>query len=79
VAAARAGDAPLLTVLLAPEAAPDEDDLSAITEAAELDDGSRLSLEQVCPERPSDHAINPRAFLNVDALTELPRHGSLRF
>lgn len=50
VAAARAGDAALLAMLLAPEVPPDEDDLSAITEAAKLDDGSRLSLEEVRAE-----------------------------
>jgi hypothetical protein len=50
VAAARAGDVALLAMLLAPEVAPDEDDLAAIADAADLDDGSRLSLEQVRAE-----------------------------
>jgi cytochrome P450 len=50
IAAARAGDAALLTMLLAAEVAPDADDLAAIADAAELDDGSRMSLEQVRSE-----------------------------
>ena len=50
VAAARAGDAALLAMLLASEVAPDDDDLAASAEAAALDDGSRLSLEQVRAE-----------------------------
>lgn len=47
VAAARAGDAALLALLLAPDVTVDADDLTAAAEAAALDDGSRMPLEQV--------------------------------
>lgn len=47
IAAARAGDAALVSLLIAPEVVPDADDVAAIGEAAALDDGSRTSLEQL--------------------------------
>lgn len=50
VAAARAGDAVLLAMLLAPEVAIDGDDAAAVAEAAELDDGSRMPLDRVRAE-----------------------------
>ncbi len=50
VAAARAGDAALLAMLLAPDETATDDDLAAVAEAAVLDDGSRMSLEQVRTE-----------------------------
>lgn len=47
VAAAHAGDAALLAMLLAPNESATDDDLAAVAEAAALDDGSRMSLDQV--------------------------------
>lgn len=50
VAAARSGDAVLLAMLLAPDETATDDDVAAAAEAAVLDDGSRMSLEQVRAE-----------------------------
>ena len=47
IAAVRAGDLALVSSLLAEEVAPEPDEISALDEAARMDDGTRLSADDV--------------------------------